>query len=252
MAAPEEEPPAGAPDWIVTFTDLVSLLVAFFVLLMTFSSLDNWDSFQIRGDLLGIRGTLDDFHGGTLIDPPHEDIMAAIDAMRGAESPHSRPPEALVENLEEMGQKRSDDHIEVDLKALRDGLVMHFDERATFSPGSAEPNPELRRALGELGRILQHYGYTVTVEGFTDDAFQPTPEFPTAEALSCARAAAAAEAIVSQSELSPLMIQIAGAGARRPLNENSSPSERKANRRVEVKILSMSRGRARAYEERGG
>ncbi|MEM7518826.1 MAG: flagellar motor protein MotB, partial [Planctomycetota bacterium] len=67
MAAPEEEAPAGAPDWIVTFTDLVSLLVAFFVLLMTFSSLDNSDAFKLRGNLLGTRGTLEDTNGGTLI-----------------------------------------------------------------------------------------------------------------------------------------------------------------------------------------
>ena len=78
-----EEGEQGAPDWIVTFTDLVSLLVAFFVLLMTFSSLNSWDSFQVRGDLLGMSGIITDSGGSSAVDPPEDDLMQAMDAVRG-------------------------------------------------------------------------------------------------------------------------------------------------------------------------
>lgn len=249
MAAPPEEDPPGAPDWIVTFTDLVSLLVAFFVLLMTFSSLDTEDAFLVKGNLLGTRGTIQDDGGSTAVRPPEVDVMQSIDAVRGASTSHSRPTEQLVENLEEMGQKKSEAHQEFDLKSVKDGVVLHFGDEACFAPGSSDVNPELKRSLGELARVLENYSHMVTVEGFTDNAFQPTPEFRTAEEMSFARAAAAAKVMLSESNLSPKLLQLSGLGEEKPLNNNETPSRRRSNRRVELRVLSMSKTRQAGIEQ---
>ncbi len=253
MAAPEEEDPPGAPDWIVTFTDLVSLLVAFFVLLMTFSSLDVEDAFVVDGNLLGTRGTIEDGGGSSAVTPPATDVMQSIDAARGADNVHSRPTDKLAQNLAEMGQKKTDAHKELDLKSVKDGLVLHFDDEACFAPGSAEVNPELSKSLGEIARVLENYPHMITVEGFTDNAFKPTPEFKSAAEMSFARASAAANSMLSQSNLSPKLVQLAGLADAKPLNDNATPVRRRVNRRVELRVLSMSKTRAAGIErEREG
>ncbi len=240
----EPEPPAGAPDWIVTFADMISLLVTFFILLMTFSSMEAYDAFQVDGDLLGTTGTLTASKGPSAVDPPANDRINAMDAVRGAAIPHRRPASELLENLEEMGQKKTDEHVELDLKDLKDGLLLRFDERASFAPGSTELSEHLRGVVVELARTLEHYPYTVAIEGHTDDHVTPTPSYPDAATLSAARAASVAQTMIDSSGISPLQIQLAAAGSTRPVGDNETPEGRLANRRVVIRIVSLSHARA--------
>lgn len=242
----------GAPPWITTFVDMVSLLVTFFILLFTFSSVHDYDAFTFPKNLIGNRGIQSEKPRTDLTAPEH-DVMQSFDLSRGARVPHSRPTHLLLENMEEMGQRLTDAHVEVDANDVGDGLALRFDERASFAPGSAHVNAVLGRALGELGRTMQHYPHTIVVEGHTDTAFQPTALHPTAEALSLARARAAADVMLAASELPPELVQISGLGATRPLAASDSEGAlaRRADRRVEVRILAMDRARAHAVEEEG-
>lgn len=239
-----EDSAPGAPDWIVTFTDMVSLLVTFFVLMMTYSSMEDYDRLKIDGLLDSSRSPEDHVTGNTVLDAPQYDVVSAADLRRGSTVPHSRPPEELPESLEDMGQRLSEDHVAIDLSVMSDGLRIQFDEDCAFAPGSTEVSPALAKSLGELGRVLQHYPYLVVVEGFTDSGFQPTPRYPDPEALSIARARAAASVMLSDSVLSPKVLQIAGLGTQRSVASNDDAIERSKNRRVEVRILSLSRARA--------
>lgn len=237
-----------APDWIVTFTDMISLLVTFFILLLTFSSLDDYDVFKAPENILGSTGTLEAEKGPSLATPPSDDLMSAIDSARGADSPHSRPPDEIARDIEQMGKKKTPDHHEIDLNKVNDGLTIHYDQRASFKPGSAEVNGHLKDSLVELARVLEHYPYLVVVEGFTDSEFKPTETHRTAEALGCARANAAARIMLDNSEMSPKLVQVAGIGARRPAASNDSATSRVHNRRVEIRIVSLSEARATQIE----
>lgn len=250
MAIQDAEPPAGAPDWIVTFADMISLLVTFFILLMTFSSLESYDVFKVEGNITGTTGTLSSDGSDSSIPPPKVDIMAAKDAQRGAQIPHSRPSEELLEQVNETGIKASDKDVELDLAALSDGMLIQFDERAAFKPGSAELTEELRRSVEDTAGVLEHYGYTLIFEGHTDNAFKPAGRYGTETALSIARAQAAAEAALGASSLHPMQIQVAGYGANRPLDSNETAEGRRRNRRVEVRVMSMSKSRAAALKRK--
>lgn len=244
-----EEAPAGAPEWIVTFSDMVSLLVTFFVMLMSFSTITTRDSMAIIAAFATSRGgVIESELGPDAVEPPESDRMSAVHPTRGAAQPHTRPDEALAENLEEMGQRLDDEHVALDLSAISDGLRIAFDERGSFAPGSAEVPPELARSLGELARIFQAYDHLVVVEGHTDGAFQPTPRYPTAESLSMARAAACARVMLSASSLSPDVLQLAALGDTRPVASNESAAERTQNRRVELRVVALSRARAARLE----
>lgn len=241
----EEEAPAGAPEWIVTFSDMVSLLVTFFVMLMSFSTISARDTMVLVEAFNNSRGGMIESPGGPdAVDPPPNDRMRAVHPRRGADSPHTRPDEELHENLEEMGQRADEEHVPVDLSRSLDGLRIAFGEAASFAPGSAEVTPELRRSLGEIGRVLEHYSHMVVVEGHTDGLFEPTPEHPTAAALATARAEAAARSMLAQSGLSADMVQVSGLGSSAPVADEESPSGRRVNRRVEVRVLALSKARA--------
>lgn len=243
----EDEGPR-VPDWIVTFSDMVSLLVTFFILLMTFSSIDVLDAFQVEGRLTGLTGQVKNENGESAPDPLEHDFLAAMNVTRGATVPHSRPPEELPENLDAMGAALTDDHIAVDFARTPDGLVVRFDERCAFQPGSAKLPAELSRCLKEVGLVLQHYPNLVVVEGFTDDGFLPTPDYQTSDALAHARALSAAEALLKASDLSPALVQTSGVGSRRFTEGNDTALERRRNRRVELRVLSLSRARRQAVE----
>jgi len=228
-----------APRWIVTYTDMVSLLVTFFVLMMTFSTMKRYDVLLVDAWLNGDPGVLLT-EGNDLVGSLEMDLLAATDTRRGHNQAHSRPQEALLENIEEMGQMLTDDHIEVDLNDPGDGIVIRFDGGASFAPGSDVPTPELERCMDEMGRVLQHYPHMIVVEGFTDGAFRATTEHPSAEALALARAEAAVAHLIGGSETNPLRVQIAGIGQGRPRATNDRPAGRLLNRRIEVRILSLS------------
>ena len=249
MAYQEDPGIEGAPEWITTFVDMISLLVTFFILLFTFSSIEEFDVFKVPKNLIGSRGIMESRGGDTAADPPDYDIMSAMDVARGARIPHVRSQDSLAENLEEMGQKLTAAHLEFDPTASLDGIVIQFGAAAAFRPGSTGVSPTLRKSLAELGRTMEDYPNRVVIEGFTDSEFKPTARFPTAEALSCARAMAAAEAMLEGTGLASELVQIAGLGMARPLNANRTPSARTANRRVEVRILSLDRQRADLAQE---
>ena len=244
--AVEEEVPPGAPEWIVTFSDLTSLLVTFFVMLMSFSSFDESQRqvMTIKGlSMLGKPGAIQTLEARDLVASPREDRLLAVDALNGSRQQHLRPQSELLANLAEMGQAAQPGQAEVDFNVRRDGLRLGFGADASFEPGSCEVSLVLAERLAEVARVAQHYPNLIVVEGFTDAHFRPTPTYPTAESLSLARAGAAADVLLRESELSPLMVQIAGLGAHAPVNPEDSATARSENRRVELRIVSLSQAR---------
>lgn len=243
-----EEPQQGAPEWIVTFSDMISLLVTFFVMLMSFSTMEDNEAAIIVGAFGQSKGGVLQQGPNSAVPEPENDRLLSTNPLRGADRPHARPPEELPENLENMGQKTTDEHVEVDFSAVTDGLLITFDERASFAPGSAEVNPALKKSLHELAQVLEHYSHLIVIEGFTDDHVAPTPRFADAQSLSAERAANAAHAMLDKSKLARDLIQVAGLGSARPRASNESASGRTQNRRVEIRVMSLSKARERALK----
>ena len=241
----------GAPSWITTFVDMISLLVTFFILLFTFSSLRDYEAFTFPKNILSTTSIWSQT-GKRDMYAPDDDYMSSFDLARGARTPHSRSNVELLDQIEEMGQKLTDEHIEFDANKVEDGLLVRFDRRAGFAPGSKSVNAVLSKALGELGRTLEHYSHTVVIEGFTDSQFSPSAQFTTPEELSFARARSAADVMLSMSGLDPERVQIAAIGDRRHRSSGDSALERRADRRVEVRIRALDRTRALALEADGG
>lgn len=243
---PEAGGPPGAPEWVVTFTDMISLLVTFFVLMMTFSSMDTYEALKVDSFLTGGSGIRE--YNGFVASAPEHDQVSATHLTRGARQAHARPPQELPENLEEMGQKADDEHLGLNFAAFPDGLVIEFDEADAFGPGETRVNDHFRKSLAEIGEVLGHYPFLIVVEGFTDDAFRPTPKYPTPEALSFARAESAAQALLRESRVLHELVQVAGRGMAEPRSEGDSATNRVLDRRVQLRVLSLSRALTQHYE----
>lgn len=239
---PEADGPE-VPEWIVTFTDMISLLVTFFVLIMSFSSMDDDEVISLPGALSGSAGSIEDSPvPGDPVAMPNQRVDKTH-ATRGIKDAHSRPPEELPEDIAEMGTATAADQIEMDLSSIGDGLSIEFGADCYFSPGSIEVPPTLARNAAELGAVLSAYPFMVMLEGFTDDAFQPTVRFPTAEALGLARAAAVADIMTGVADLEPMKVLLNGPAMDRPIGDNTTATGRRLNRRVSVRILALSKSR---------
>ena len=234
---PDEGGPA-APEWIVTFSDMISLLLTFFVLLLTFSSLETDDVLKIQGAMTGTRGSIESKLATSMVKMPVDRIIKT-DPIRGGKDPHSRPPEELPNEIAKHGFAMAEDQIEIDLSSIGDGLEIPFGEPCFFAPGSAELPPELAKRASELAEVVSHYPYMVLVEGFTDNAFLPSAKYPNEASLSLARAAAVADVMTGTTDLEKIKVQLAGHGSKRAVGDNETALGRRENRRVTVRLLTL-------------
>jgi chemotaxis protein MotB len=224
MAKKKQEEHAHAESWLVSYCDMISLLVTFFLMMMTFSTKDHFDVKEAGVGLLRGRGGI---WQNSLAIPQQHDVDPSI-------------VDSLARDLAAQSQEQNSDP-DTSIKGQFDGFTMSFDMRSSFAPGSADVNAALQENLITLASALQRYTHLIVVEGFTDDRFQPTPEFPDAETLSLARAKNAARVMLEQSLLPPELVQVAGIGNARARASNDSPTGRTSNRRVEVRVLALAR-----------
>ena len=103
----------GAPSWITTFVDMISLLVTFFILLFTFSSLRDYEAFTFPKNILSTTSIWSQT-GKRDMYAPDDDYMSSFDLARGARTPHSR---SNVELLEQIGDLYLE-HLESPSKAI--------------------------------------------------------------------------------------------------------------------------------------
>jgi|LakMenEpi05Aug10_1017310.scaffolds.fasta_scaffold00213_3 chemotaxis protein MotB len=234
----EEEPAPGAPEWIVTFSDMISLLVTFFVLLLTFTATGESEKVKTKLRLDGTNGIFRRDPGADPIeDMRKSEMIDNVNALKASTEQHTRPDIDLPEDLEHMGQKLDALHVPFDLNHVFDGLSLRFGSECSFSPSSATPTAALVKSLHEIGKTLPHYPLLITVEGHTDSHFQPTGAFPDAESLGLARAHAAARILVESGGLAAKDVMITTRGSLIPREDNETPMGRLMNRRVEIRLL---------------
>lgn len=216
------DPHAHAESWLVSYCDMISLLVTFFLMMMTFSTSSDHDVRAVGVGML--RG-----RGGVWKSPVSYPEQTEVEP---------KVAEALSRNLaalmvdEEGNQKAS-------MRQVSDGFAVSFDLRSSFAEGSAEINDALRANLADLAAALSRYTHLIIVEGFDDDAFKGNASFPDSAEVSLARAIAAAEVLRDAAGLPPELVQVSSHGAFRPRASNSTADGRKSNRRIEVRVAAV-------------
>ena len=155
---------AEEEDWLTTYADAITLLMALYVMLVFFSKIDL---------------------------PAFEEAMAGIKKELGKEEAPKRSMFKLQENLDAILEEVQIDQDQVETEFDETGVVIEFESGSFFRPGSADTLPVAEKILPEVAYELSQSPYDpyfVDVEGHTDDAPINTPRFPSNWELSTARA----------------------------------------------------------------
>lgn len=221
--------------WLTTYGDLVTLVLAFFVMMFTFSSLDIERFRAIMSAFQGAVGIMD--AGTTLVEGP---------AVLGGDSSYPemlrRTPletemvESLLERLNTL-QRMDGLDMAFTTEVAERGLTLRFVDGVLFDVGSADLRPEAEVILRQVFSVLQDWPYQIRVEGHTDDWPISTARYPSNWELSTARAARVVRFVVSEGNIPPDRLSAVGYGEYRPRDTNETAQGRAQNRRVEIVLL---------------
>jgi chemotaxis protein MotB len=231
MELEPDEAPAGAPEWMVTFADLMSLLLTFFVLLLSFSNMEIVKFRTMAGSVrnaLGLKSelALSDIPSGSKLlphlDPKEGDGGRADEEVKGE----------LREMLESSELK---DIGTVDVTPR--GVVLRLKGDVVFDSGQAEIKSSALPFLDRLAGYIATVPNAVDVEGHTDNVPIATEFYPSNWELSAARAGRAARHL-SERGVDRRRLRAVGMADTTPVTGNDAPAGRSTNRRVEFVFLS--------------
>jgi chemotaxis protein MotB len=237
----EEEPSGG---WLVTYADLMTLLLTFFILLFSISSM-NLEKFKHA--LAAIQVSLGEERPPVqlleIIDEPPKSV-ALTESQPDSEGPPVAQQKIALENL--IGLKSKDiyrdvqrfihkrevgDHIMVTIDGSK--IVIRVTGKVLFESGIAILNPEATPILDDITGIIKRYPeYRLRIEGHSDNIPISTPQFPSNWELSAVRATTVLRYLIARG-LDPHRLTATGYGSLLPLVPNTTEANRGRNRRVE-------------------
>ncbi len=217
--------------WMVTFSDMMILLLTFFVLLLSMSSMDKELITRIstmRGDSAAV-----DHAGRGRIPDNIRLVLEMVSDPRSILEKQDRIKDLLFPN-EILPPELSPGTLAANLRVLAhpEGVVIVLTEGLLFTPGEYTLTPAGATLLAALVPLLQYTTADVNISGHTDDTAYPgTDNY----ILSGQRAMAALEYFLHQ-KLRPSRFSVSGYGPDRPLEKNDTAQHRAANRRVELLV----------------
>ena len=228
----KESSSGGAPEWMTTYSDLVTLLLCFFVLLFAFSTTDAQKFKTIMESLQGSLGILE---GGKTV----EQIPVIPSEGSTDEVPMDLKYEQMAANiedyLEENGLADS-----IDVLNEKVGIILRFNENILFDSGKADLKVESRTTLIHVAELLNSDEVErrgIRVEGHTDNDPIYSSRYPTNWELSVSRACNVVRFLIEDMGIDSRRLSAAGYSEYHPVAQNDTPENKAKNRRVDILIL---------------
>lgn len=241
----EDDPEMKAPMWVVTYGDLVSLLVTFFILIFTFSDVDPDLTRRVRGALSGGIGLMTkDDEKSKPSDVERRPPLSAVTDLDGQENPSERGGYEELTNA--MNRKIQDpaafDQV-VKLSENPNGVRISIQADRLFQLGSWQVTGTAEEIVREVGRFFREESVDLVVEGHTDDRTWRWIEGMTAEELTLRKSLSVANLIVQETGWQPARVGVSPRGARAPVGSNEDELGREQNRRIEILVFPHRGGR---------
>ena len=227
--APKQEVEEGAPAWVVTFGDLMSLLLCFFVLLLSFSEMDRNKYRIVSGSMrnaFGIQRKKPVFEspkGQKMISKEFDQAIVLVKVQELVDP--------IIRELEAEFQKFKES---VEIEVDEDEVTIRMMGEASFDTGSATLREEFVPLLAKIGEVLSKTRGEIIFAGHTDNVPLIGGKFGSNLGLSMARAGSVAEYLLKSTSIDPKRISTMGFGEYRPLESNDTAKGRQKNRRVEI------------------
>jgi chemotaxis protein MotB len=218
---------AGMMRWLLTYADMITLLLALFIILFAISNVSRVKFQRLATAISGGFNSSDSANN-----PPNGGVVG---------TQHGRTDEANMGSVKAQIDKyisRQNLQNKVQTRIDRQGLVITLlSDKAYYDSGSADLRPETKELLDVIGAQLRGVRNEVRVEGNTDSVPIATASYPTNWELSAARATGVTRYLVERDKIVPTRISFAGYGQFRPKFPNDNDAHRQQNRRVDIVIL---------------
>ncbi len=226
--AKKQECPEGAPGWIVTFSDLMSLLLTFFVLLLSFSTISEQEFNEAMMSLQGALGIL----------PKFSHVISV--APRPPRRPTDDTAKAARRLRRQMQLMAKDKQVKIQYDALG-GIKISLPSAVLFDSGNAVLKADAYPVLQSVGDTLRDLPDTfIEVRGHTDgQALTTSLEYRDNYVLSYFRADAVARQLNVASGVPMEQFELIACGPNQPMATNDTLEGRRANRRVEIFVRGL-------------
>ena len=267
-------PPKGLPAWMATFSDLMALLMCFFVLLISFAELDVKKFKQLQGSMRSAFGVQDELKlkeipkGTSIIaqefsparpDPTvfNEVRQKTIDSdlstldIRSVESDSTTldKVKGVLDKFQELEKEAQKDAIEftkvlqkemkngsIDVETEGSKIIIRIKEKGSFKGGSASLDTGYIPIIAKIRDVLLNVRGRVSIEGHTDNTKYSGYEFESNWSLSSERALAVAHELFADIRMSQGRFQVIGFSSYKPKFSNATTEGRSKNRRIEIII----------------
>ena len=258
----------GLPPWLATFADLMSLLMCFFVLLLSFAEIDAIrfkkmaesmkDAFGVQREVpapdivMGTSVIMQEFSPSTIPEPSLVDEVRqqTTDIEKQNLDVPSDVADAVVEAalekvLQEVAQQAEEirealkleiEENLVSVETEQTKIIIRINEKGSFPSGSAKLNDDFYGVMVRISEAVARTPGKVVVAGHTDDVPISTSRFRSNWELSSARAVTVVHALLDDPNVDPKRIAVEGHADSQPLVPNDSVENRAINRRVELII----------------
>jgi chemotaxis protein MotB len=280
MAEAQEECPKcpkGLPAWLATFADLMSLLMCFFVLLLSFATIDAVkfkkmaesmkDAFGVQREIpaaeivMGVSVIKREFSPTIAEESIVEQVKQQTTETRKENlemqdpKPETSPEELEKQELKEQLQKKYEQEAQEQVEELQQALdqeieagqvtveregskvIIRIQEKGSFKSGSASLDPEFFEVMDKITAVLQDRSGKIVVAGHTDNIPIRTGRFRSNWELSSARAVTVLHAMLRNPEIDEERVLVEGHAETNPLVDNDTPENRAKNRRVELIVI---------------
>lgn len=246
--------------WLVSYADFITLLFAFFVVMFAASNSDQKKAGKIAQAVQVAFKEMAVFTPTGKVVPLYEDgglpsdtktvignahsvfdsTQFVASGKQGEAAKSSIPRAATIKEVRDQLETQLKQEIarnSVHLAEDSRGLTVSLAEAGFFDPGSSAMHPESLAAVDRIAETLRPLGYSLRVEGHTDNTPIHTAQFPSNWELSTARATFVLQYLISSGKIPPQRLSAVGYGEYRPVVANSTPEGRAANRRVDLVVL---------------
>jgi chemotaxis protein MotB len=258
---PAKSQPGGAPAWVITFADLMSLLLAFFVLLFSFSELDKQkfkelsgsmrDAFGVQREIRakeppkGINFVAREFSAGTPQPTPLNVLrqQTTNDFMRHLKVPKNHDSgrrksgqQTVVEMVQDQLAMEIDSGI-LEVESEGEKVVIRIRENGSFPSASDRLESGFQPVVAKLAEVVRRVEGDIVVAGHTDSLPIRNARFRSNWELSSARAVTVLHSLLTASGARADRFEVEGHAATQPIDSNDTADGRARNRRVEIILV---------------
>jgi chemotaxis protein MotB len=229
-----EEIKFGAvPTWMVTFADMTTLLLTFFVLLVSMSSMDNkslkssFTNFTNASGFLNFKELGEIYRSKDVMIKGIYEKIKDMPTIKRSDDPVEIPADADEIFMKETGGQ-------IAMQNVEGGFKLVFGHKIMFESGKADIKEEMKPILDEVAKFIKASYFQVYIDGHTDDIPISNKEFSSNTILSLNRAYNVIKYLVEEGKVGADSLSLGGYGEKHPIESNATPPGRDKNRRVEM------------------